>query len=38
MRQWIDKKSKEEGRPWSILPTFTEDEIKLIKGRFIFNR
>jgi len=32
MRQWVDKKSKEEGRPWSTLPTFTEDEIKLIKG------
>ncbi|XP_050058497.1 myrosinase 1-like isoform X1 [Aphis gossypii] len=32
MRQWIDKKSKEEGTLWSILPTFTEDEIKLIKG------
>ncbi|CAI6360889.1 unnamed protein product [Macrosiphum euphorbiae] len=31
MRQWLDKKSKEES-PWSILPTFTEDEIKLIKG------
>lgn len=35
MRQWIDKKSKEEGTPWSILPTFTEDEIKLIKGEFL---
>jgi len=34
----MDKKSKEEGRPWSILPKFTEDEIKLIKGRFKFNR
>jgi len=32
MREWVDKKSKEEGRPWSKLPTFTEDEIKLIKG------
>ncbi|XP_025206428.1 myrosinase 1-like [Melanaphis sacchari] len=32
MRKWVDKKSKEEGRPWSKLPTFTEDEIKLIKG------
>jgi len=32
MREWVDKKSKEEGRPWSTLPTFTEDEIKLIKG------
>jgi len=32
MRKWVDEKSKEEGRPWSTLPTFTEDEIKLIKG------
>lgn len=33
MRQWLDKNSKEESSPWSILPTFTEDEIKLIKGK-----
>lgn len=32
MRKWVDKKSEEEGRPWSTLPTFTENEIKLIKG------
>lgn len=32
MRSWVDKKCKEEGRPWSTLPKFTEDEIKLIKG------
>ncbi|VVC29505.1 Hypothetical protein CINCED_3A000813 [Cinara cedri] len=32
MREWVDKKSKREGRPWSTLPKFTEDEIKLIKG------
>jgi len=32
MRKWVDKKSEEEGIPWSKLPTFTEDEIKLIKG------
>ncbi|XP_015368597.1 PREDICTED: myrosinase 1-like, partial [Diuraphis noxia] len=32
MRKWVDTKSKEEGIPWSKLPTFTEDEIKLIKG------
>lgn len=34
MRQMIDAKSKREGRPWSTLPTFSEDEIKLIKGLF----
>lgn len=32
IRQWVDKKSKKEGRPWSILPTFTKNEINLIKG------
>jgi len=32
MRRWVDKKSAAEGLPWSKLPTFTEDEIKLIKG------
>lgn len=32
MRQWVDKKSKEQGRPWSTLPKFSDDEIKLIKG------
>jgi len=32
MRRWVDKKCKKEGRPWSTLPTFTEDEMKLIKG------
>jgi len=37
MRRWVDKKSKEEGRPWSTLPTFTEDEIKLIKGAGLRN-
>jgi len=35
MRKWVDKKSKEEGRPWSTLPSFTEDEIKLIKGAYL---
>jgi len=34
MREWVDKKSKSEGRPWSKLPTFTKDEIKLIKGAY----
>ncbi|XP_050434304.1 myrosinase 1-like isoform X2 [Adelges cooleyi] len=32
MRQWVDKKSKKEGRPWSTLPTFTKKEIELLKG------
>lgn len=32
VRQWVDKKSKKEGRSWSTLPTFTKNEIKLIKG------
>jgi len=34
MREWVDKKSKIEGRPWSTLPTFTKDEINLIKGSY----
>lgn len=39
MREWVDKKCKKEGRPWSILPKFTEDEIKMIKGmlRYVVN-
>ncbi|VVC29506.1 Glycosyl hydrolases family 1, N-terminal conserved site,Glycoside hydrolase family 1,Glycoside [Cinara cedri] len=32
VREWVDKKSKKEGRPWSTLPKFTKDEIILIKG------
>lgn len=32
MREWVDKKSIDEGRPWSTLPKFTDDEIELIKG------
>ncbi|XP_050433677.1 myrosinase 1-like isoform X2 [Adelges cooleyi] len=32
MRQWVDKKSKQEGRPWSTLPTFTKKEIELLNG------
>lgn len=36
MKQWVDEKCKQEGRPWSSLPTFTEDEIELIKGLHTF--
>ncbi|XP_025421294.1 myrosinase 1-like [Sipha flava] len=32
MREWVDKKSLDEGRPWSTLPKFTDYEIELIKG------
>ncbi|XP_050546382.1 myrosinase 1-like [Daktulosphaira vitifoliae] len=32
MREWVDRKCKSEGRPWSTLPTFSEEEIKLLKG------
>nr|Q95X01.1 RecName: Full=Myrosinase 1; AltName: Full=Beta-glucosidase 1; AltName: Full=Beta-thioglucosidase 1; AltName: Full=Beta-thioglucosidase glucohydrolase 1; AltName: Full=Sinigrinase 1; AltName: Full=Thioglucosidase 1 [Brevicoryne brassicae]AAL25999.1 thioglucosidase [Brevicoryne brassicae]1WCG_A Chain A, THIOGLUCOSIDASE [Brevicoryne brassicae]1WCG_B Chain B, THIOGLUCOSIDASE [Brevicoryne brassicae] len=32
MKKWVDQKSKEEGLPWSKLPKFTKDEIKLLKG------
>ncbi|XP_050546381.1 myrosinase 1-like [Daktulosphaira vitifoliae] len=32
MRKFVDRKSKEEGRPWSTLPTFTDEEIKLLIG------
>lgn len=38
MREWVDRKCKKEGRPWSILPTFTEDEIQLIKGWYTSTR
>uniref|UniRef100_A0A2S2Q6R5 Myrosinase 1 n=1 Tax=Sipha flava TaxID=143950 RepID=A0A2S2Q6R5_9HEMI len=32
MKEWVNKKCLKEGRPWSILPTFSDDEIKMIKG------
>lgn len=34
MRQWVDKKSKLEGRPWSTLPKFTKEETEMIKGEW----
>jgi len=35
MKKWVDQKSKEEGLPWSKLPKFTKDEIKLLKGAYL---
>lgn len=32
MKEFIGRKSIEEGRRWSRLPTFTQEEINLIKG------
>uniref|UniRef100_A0A0A9XVM1 Myrosinase 1 n=2 Tax=Lygus hesperus TaxID=30085 RepID=A0A0A9XVM1_LYGHE len=32
MREYIDRASKKEGRVKSVLPTFTPEEVKLIKG------
>jgi hypothetical protein len=34
MKQWIAKKCKEEGYSRSRLPSFTEEEIEMVKGEF----
>jgi hypothetical protein len=36
MKQWMAKKCKEEGCSRSRLPSFTEEEIELVKGEFQF--
>ena len=34
MKEWMAKKSKEEGYSRSRLPSFTEEEIEMVKGEF----
>ena len=34
MKEWIAKKSKEEGYSRSRLPSFTKEEIEMVKGEF----
>jgi hypothetical protein len=36
MKEWIAKKSKEEGCSRSRLPSFTKEEIEMVKGEFQF--
>jgi hypothetical protein len=34
MKEWMAKKSKEEGYSRSRLPSFTNEEIEMVKGEF----
>jgi lactase-phlorizin hydrolase len=34
MKEWMAKKSKEEGYSRSRLPSFTKEEIAMVKGEF----
>jgi hypothetical protein len=34
MKQWMAKECKEEGYSRSRLPSFTEEEIEMMKGEF----
>jgi len=36
MKEWMAKKSKEEGYSRSRLPSFTKEEIEMVKGEFPF--
>ena len=36
MKEWMAKKSKEEGYSRSRLPSFTKEEIEMVKGEFQF--
>jgi hypothetical protein len=36
MKEWLAKKSKEEGYSRSRLPSFTKEEIEAVKGEFQF--
>jgi hypothetical protein len=36
MKEWLAKKSKEEGYSRSRLPSFTKEEIEMVKGEFQF--
>jgi hypothetical protein len=34
MKEWMDRKSKEEGYYRSRLPRFTKEEVEMVKGEF----
>jgi hypothetical protein len=34
MKEWLAKKSKEKGYSRSRLPSFTKEEIEMVKGEF----
>jgi hypothetical protein len=34
MKEWMAKKSKDEGYSSSRLPSFTKEEIEMVKGEF----
>jgi len=36
MKEWMAKKCKEEGYSRSRLPSFTKEEIEMVKGEFQF--
>jgi hypothetical protein len=36
IKEWMTKKCKEEGYSRSRLPSFTEEEIEMVKGKFQF--
>jgi hypothetical protein len=36
MKEWMAKKSKEEGYSRSGLPSFTKEEMEMVKGEFQF--
>ena len=36
MKEWMAKKSQEEGYSRSRLPSFTKEEIEMVKGEFQF--
>ena len=36
MKEWMSKKCKEEGYSKSRLPSFTKEEIEMVKGEFQF--
>jgi hypothetical protein len=36
IKEWMAKKCKEEGYSRSRLPSFTEEEIEMVKGEFEF--
>jgi hypothetical protein len=36
MKEWMAKKCKEEGYSRSRLPSFTNEEIEMVKGEFQF--
>jgi hypothetical protein len=35
MKEWLAKKCKEEGYSRSELPSFTKEEIEMVRGEFL---